>query len=227
MGYVRGRAKLADSIMNVVDSWIEILNEAGSAYFIFSTLRNLSDKTLYVVSLAFLAFNVFARIFIGLRNLPHVNDGHVTRADLDTGYLEKRIKTGESQQLQFFLGVIVFIFEPSSGRKMINATLKKTKSSKNSDGTTHDMHPLALHMLTLYLSARNEIMTSLSITICADLPELAVELAFFFLYAQAGGDFSFWFSIAGTVAHLTRQGFEINFDVKHIQSLKVSVNVSR
>ncbi|GMH54027.1 hypothetical protein TL16_g01589 [Triparma laevis f. inornata] len=237
ISYERGREKLREKIMDVVDSWIELLNEFGSAFFIFSTLRQLENQLMFQVSLSFLVFNLFARLAIGLRNYGHVDDGKVVRADLETGYVEKRFKTGDSKKGKFWAALLVFMVEPSSGRKMIKETLRKTKSLKNSDGTTHDLHPVALKMLGLYLSARNEIQTSLSITLCADIPELVVELIYILAFAGTGEgagtngerseprsevtNFSFWFSIAGTIAHLARQGVELRYDGKHLPELQV------
>ncbi|GMH65750.1 hypothetical protein TrST_g202 [Triparma strigata] len=220
VSYERGRERLRENIMDVVDSVIELTNEFGSAFFIFSVLWKLDNQILFQVSVCFLFINLVARLLIGLRNYPHVDDGTVIRATLETGYVEKTFRIGSSKKPTFFLALLLFVIEPSSGRKLIKETLRKTQTAKNADGTTHDLHPVALKKLGLYLSARNEVQTSLAITLFADLPELAIELLYILAFSTGeNADFSFWFSIAGTIAHLARQGIELQYDARYLPEL--------
>jgi hypothetical protein len=219
--YARGREQLAMSVMHGMDTGVEILNEFGSVFFTFTTLLSLgSDHALFLASVSCLALTVVARLLIALSNWPNVETGTVIRSTIETGYIPQKVRTGKDKRLAFLVAVPLYLIEPSSGRRFLKRTLRESVSQMGVDGTTQDMHPLAVENTILYVAAKTEIRTSLSIIMLADLPELTIEVVYLLFFSSSGLDFAFWFSIIGTLSHLLRQSVELHYDATHLPRVR-------
>ena len=221
--YVRGREKLATNIFHAMDTTVEVLNELGSVFFTFTVLLEVGGA-LFVASLICLGSTVFARLIIALTNWPQVETGTVVRSTLETGYIATKVRTGRDKRSLFLAAVLLYLVEPASGRRVLKGTLRETVSKMAVDGTSMDMHPIAMENTVLFVGAKTEIRTSLSLMVLADLPELTIEVIFLLFFSSgltdASKHFAFWFSIVGTVCHMIRQGCELIFDYRHLPTIR-------
>ncbi len=118
------------------------------------------------------------RLFIASSNYPEVDKGYTVRSDLSTGYLrvKKPNEDGRPDQRgKFFAAVVLYLVEPNSGKKMISSTFRRTREFFNADGTSHEMHPLALEYFLLHTECKQNIRTILAVILLADFPELVIE----------------------------------------------------
>ncbi|CAD7966233.1 unnamed protein product, partial [Amoebophrya sp. A120] len=138
--------------------------------------------TLYALAVFTFVLSLCTRLFIASSNYPEVDKGYTVRSDLSTGYLrvKKPNEDGRPDQRgKFFAAVVLYLVEPNSGKKMISSTFRRTREFFNADGTSHEMHPLALEYFLLHTECKQNIRTILAVILLADFPELIIE----FLYA--------------------------------------------
>lgn len=179
-----------------------------------------ADHPLFLASVSCIGLTIIARLLIALSNWTQVETGTVIRSTIETGYIPQTFRTGKDRRAQFLLSVPLYLIEPSSGRRYLKNTLRESVSQMGVDGTTQDMHSLAIENGNLYVAAKTEVRTSLSIIILADLPELTIELVYLIGFSSGSLDFAFWFSIIGTLSHIIRQGVELHYDAKHLSKLR-------
>ena len=122
-----------------------LLAHARRVFFTCTTLLALgSTHPLFLASISCIGLTVVARLLIALSNWPQVETGSVIRSTLETGYIPQKFRTGKDRRLQFLLYVPLYLIEPSSGRRFLKKTLRESVSQMGVDGTSQDMHSLAI-----------------------------------------------------------------------------------
>ncbi|CAD7969131.1 unnamed protein product [Amoebophrya sp. A25] len=196
--YLRGREQLREKINELYESGLELLNETGSILFIFTTLRHdastgnkleeseafLSLSVLYILAVITFTLSLLVRLLIALSAYPEVDPGYIYKSDLSTGYIRVKRPNPDGradQRRKFFAFVFLYLIEPNSGKKCIASTFRQAKEFFNADGTSHEMHPLALEFHLLHSESETNIRTILAVILLADLPELCIELLYLLL----------------------------------------------
>jgi hypothetical protein len=191
------KERLRVQVANCVDTMTELYNETTDVLFL-TELWVVGEqiegaKTLFWISLVFLAMHMLGRVWVVWQ----------MRGDVDGG-----------ERGAFARSALLYMVEPNSGMRGMKETLKDTARGgmifdvAKGEYVTVDMDAIAVQAHNDWVAGVTEVRTILLLMLTEDVPEFIIQLIFLFHITDKAPPTLFWLTTVGTLLHMLRQAMD-------------------